>query len=254
MRYRNFYFIFIVLITIAGTGVAPSAIAANSSKSVKSNSHTRYVTDQLAITMRSGKSNQHRIIRSLPSGTRLRILTMQDDYSQVKTEEGETGWVLTRYLDNEPVARSVLPPLQKRLEVLETQNKELTQQLKETTRERDALSKIATKYDILETEYNTLTAEAVKLRQMVAESSNLFEANETLTHKTKTLTAQVDMLLSEIKDLGEGNDKLWFLTGSGVILLGFLVGAMAARTRKSKQSSWASASDTLMLRQPSINS
>jgi SH3 domain protein len=163
--------------------------------------------------------------------------------------------VLSRYLVESPVARTVLPPLQKRLTALETENKEISQQLKETTKERNKLQKIATRYEVLKAEHDELTKEAVKLRQMVAESSDLFENNEALSHKTKTLNAQVDMLMSEIKELGAGNDKLWFLTGSGVILVGFLTGVMVSRrSRKNTQSSWASASDTLMLRQPSINS
>jgi SH3 domain protein len=246
MRYRNFYLIIIELTAVIILGVLSTA-------SIAAGSNTRYVTDELAVMMRTGKSNQHRIIRSLTSGTELRVLKYGKDYSRVKTGEGETGWVLTRYLVKSPVARTVLPPLQKRLETLESKNKELTEQLQETTRERDELKKIAARYELLESKHNELTAEAIELRQMVAKSSGLFETNETLTRKTKSLDAQVDVLMSEIRELSEGNDKLWFLTGSGVILVGFLAGAMLSRSRKPKQSSWASASDTLMLRQPSIN-
>jgi SH3 domain protein len=250
MRHRKFFIIFIILLVMETLFAGSVASAATSSKSAR----TRYVTDELAITMRSGKSNQHRIIRSLPSGSRLRVLKSDKDYTRVKTKDGEIGWVLNRYLVESPVARTVLPPIQKRLAAVEAQNKELNQQLKETTKERNKLKKIATKYDVLVAEHDELTKEAVKLRQMVAESSGLFNANEKLTHKTKSLNAQVDVLMSEIKELGAGNDKLWFITGAGVILVGFLAGVMVSRrSRKNTQSSWASASDTLMLRQPSIN-
>ena len=73
----------------------------------KNASRTKYVSDSLAITMRSGKSNQHRIIRSLESGTKLRVLETDKNYTRVKAENGDTGWVLTRYLVDEPVARVV---------------------------------------------------------------------------------------------------------------------------------------------------
>ncbi|MGD8884948.1 MAG: hypothetical protein PVF34_04960, partial [Gammaproteobacteria bacterium] len=64
MRYRNFYLIIIELTAVIILGVLSTA-------SIAAGSNTRYVTDELAVMMRTGKSNQHRIIRSLTSGTEL---------------------------------------------------------------------------------------------------------------------------------------------------------------------------------------
>jgi len=58
------------------------------------------------------------------------------------------------------------------------------------------------------------------------------------------------MLIDEIRELRNGNNKLWFLTGAGVIFIGIIIGAMLARQRKPKSSGWGSGTDTLILRQP----
>ena len=40
---------------------------------------TRYVSDELQITLRSGQSTQHQILRMIPSGTPLEVLETNED-------------------------------------------------------------------------------------------------------------------------------------------------------------------------------
>ena len=53
----------------------------------------RYVEDFVKVPLRTGKSLQNKILRMLPSGTRLELLeeSEEDGYSRVRTEQGVDG-------------------------------------------------------------------------------------------------------------------------------------------------------------------
>ena len=88
---------------------------------------TRYVTDNLEITLRSGQSTKHQILRMLKSGTKLDILETnpKSGYSRVRTAQGLEGWVLTRYLVNVAGARERLAESDKKIVKLEIANTRL---------------------------------------------------------------------------------------------------------------------------------
>ena len=250
MRNRKFCLFFIVLSTVAALILVPATSIGAAKSGAKKAKTTLYVTDNLAITLRSGKSNQHRIIRSLDSGTKLRVLETDKTHARVKTPDGKTGWVMKRYLVEEPAARTLLPPIKEKLAKLEVKHSELRQKYKEITKERNELALIASKYEKLESQFNKVSEEANHLHKVASESEQIFQQNQELTRKSSSLEAQRDMLLEELKELRNGNNKLWFLTGAGVIFIGILIGALLTRNRKSRESSWGGGADTLVLRQP----
>lgn len=249
MRNRNFYLFFIGLMLFTALFLLPVTSIGQTKNGSKKGKTTQYVSDNVAITLRSGKTNQHRIIRSLDSGTKLRVLETDKTHARVKTPDGTVGWVMKRYLVNEPVARTILPPIKKKLAKLETKYSELRKKHKEIIKERNELAVIASKYEKLESKYTEVSDEANRLSKIASESDQIYQENQSLTRNNASLEAQKDMLMNEIKELQNGNDKLWFLTGAGVIFLGILIGAMLARTRKTKGSSWGGGADTLVLRQ-----
>jgi len=60
------------------------------------------VTDSFTITLRTGPSNQNKIIAMLSSGKPVEVLESDGDWSQVRVLEGKMsgkeGWVFSRYL------------------------------------------------------------------------------------------------------------------------------------------------------------
>jgi len=241
------FFVYTILVILAnGFWLLPQSANARDSKASK----VRYVNDNLTITMRTGKSNQHRIIRSLDSGTKVWLLESSDNYSRIKTETGDNGWVLSQYLTQQPIARELLPPLQEKLTKTTAQNKELSQELKDITKERNELKVIAVKYEKLAIDYKKTSEELSKLREASAKTQQLMKQTETRSREKANLQSQLDYIVQEIHELRNGNNKLWFITGAGVIFVGILLGALLTRSRKSKDSSWGSAPKTLMLKQP----
>ncbi len=78
---------------------------------------TRYISDETAVTLRADKSMNSTVAQLLKSGAKVELL--EDDaasgYSHVKVGPGREGWVLTRYLSNEPAARERLAAVQAQL-------------------------------------------------------------------------------------------------------------------------------------------
>lgn len=75
-----------------------------------------YVTDILYVPIRSGTTGGHRIVRTLKSGDKVKVLTIQNEYSKILTANGDEGWLKSRYLQEEPVAKDQLAELQTQLE------------------------------------------------------------------------------------------------------------------------------------------
>jgi SH3 domain protein len=97
---------------------------------------TLYITDATKFAVRSGKSNQHKILRMVPSGTAVTVLEKTDDgYARVRAPQGTEGWILLRYLDAVPSARDRLQVLQSGYDELKAQSTRLEEQLQalETT-------------------------------------------------------------------------------------------------------------------------
>lgn len=245
-RFLLFFISLSIVILFAITAPLTQALAADKKSR---GSKVKYVSDNIAITMRTGKSPKHRVIQSLSSGEKLRLLEYGKTYSRVKTHKGKEGWVLTQYLADKPAARQQLPSAIDKIAMLETQNREFKKELSSVKKERRELQSVANKYSKLESEHKVLSAEAAKLREAASSQLALMEKAETLSEKTQFLQNQLDIALNENKALRDESRKQWFLIGAAVVLVSMLVGLLMGR-RKSKQSSWASSTDTLMLRQP----
>ena len=69
---------------------------------------TRYVVDELIITVRSGPSSQHQVIKLIHSGAKLNVIEeIESDgkqYAHIQND-GLDGWVLSQYLSATPIAR-----------------------------------------------------------------------------------------------------------------------------------------------------
>ena len=109
---------------------------------VAASAQTRYVSDELTITLRTGPSTQNQILRNLTSGAAVEVLQELPDegYTRVRTTDGTEGWVISRYLQTEriaaqrlTVAERDLAQARERIGTLEAQVAELSGSLDETT-------------------------------------------------------------------------------------------------------------------------
>lgn len=86
-------------------------------------SDDRWVSDSLSTYVRSGPTDGHRLVGTLKSGQKVKLLGTQGSYSQVRGESGDTVWISTGDLQTVPGQTERLPHLTERVAQLEEQLK-----------------------------------------------------------------------------------------------------------------------------------
>ena len=199
---------------------------------------TRYVSDELEITMRNGKGVKFSIRKMLSSGSKLDVLeTDPTGYSKVRSSNGVEGWVLTRYLDNMPSSRDRLASSEQRVANLEL----------EIAKYKSEIESLSSQNSNTDTENLTLTEtsqrlskELDKLRRTASNAVALDNQNRQLKEKLQEIDHQTQLLIIENSSLKDNNAKTWFLVGAAVLIAGLILGLILPRLRFQKKSSWGS--------------
>jgi SH3 domain protein len=201
---------------------------------------TRYVTDQYDFNLRSGESTRYKILRTLPSGTPLEVLGVNTDsgYAKVRTSDGLTGYMLVRYLQEEPGARGQLEAMQQRLTELQQTPDKLAARLGELQREHEALKQ---KNAALISEKEQVERALAEIRHASANVMRINQERKQLQDQVATLVMQVDGLEQRNLELTNRNKQDWFLIGAGVVVAGILIGLILPNLRmKRRRSTWGS--------------
>ena len=88
-----------------------------------------WVRDEIRVNMRSGPGTQYRIVQLLRSGDEIQDLGTQEDWTQIRSVDGEEGWIPKGYLVEEAPASVALPQARTRLEQAEAIVGELQKKL-----------------------------------------------------------------------------------------------------------------------------
>jgi len=190
---------------------------------------TMYVTDVLKLTLRSGPSTEHKILSVVESGQLMEILEPGEDWTLVRIANGKEGYVLTRYLIPEPTHNV-------RLEQLQAKHKALMQQsatlLEENTRFRKEGKQRTLSLDSNEKTLKKLRADYDELKAGSAEYLDLKKKYMTVRGQLAKQTKRADAFDEELRGIEINQYIKWFLAGSGVLLVGFIVGFSARRQRR----------------------
>ena len=198
--------------------------------------NTQYVSDYLVITMRSGQGSQYQILKTLPSGTRLVVLETSDTgYSKVRNSEGMEGWVLSRYLSPEPIAREKLAAVQARLKRLKDQNSKLKQEL---TTLQNSQRDLEAERTALASKTESANTELERLQQVAAQPILLDKQNRELKQQNVSLEKELQLLHQENQSLKDRSQREWFIAGAGVLLGGLILGLIIPKLRWRKKSNW----------------
>ena len=200
---------------------------------------TRYVSDQLVITLRQGKGTDYKILKTLKTGTPVELLEDSGSYLKVRTADGTEGYVLSQYIMSDPPKALLVDELNRENSELKNTKNNLQSQLEEAqakyVREFSALNKkaAAVSQDLQQTQereatitekYNTLAAESENIIQTTKERDQLRKENA-------KLQAEVKELRTENKNKSDTRMIKWFLAGGGVFLFGWLIGKISRKKR-----------------------
>jgi len=194
-----------------------------------------WVSDEFEVMLRTGPSTGNAIERMLPSGTALQVLEVDEEtgYSRVRTEAGTEGWVLTRYLMNEPSAREQLAALTRRLTNAAAEGSSLTTQLNAIRTEQEAAQqKIAT----LEREKGQLERELAEIKRTAADVLSINQQNKTLRDQLAAAEIRSDTMEQQNRELSGQSNRYWFMTGAAVLVVGMILGIWLPRIRWQRRS------------------
>lgn len=207
---------------------------------------TRYVGDQLIITMRQGKSTKHKIIKTLKTGTPLEILEEDESYLKVRTTDGVEGYVLKQYISSNPPRTQRIEELemlnstlQNKISNLDAAKKNLEQQIK-TMKEsygQEFSSMSSTSAELEQNLQQALTNErtmAEKYDSLLIQAENVVEIaaeRDRLQQQNKKLEAEMAALAKKNDKLADSRMIKWFLAGGGVLFFGWIIGKISRKKR-----------------------
>lgn len=192
--------------------------------------------------MRTGESSSHKITRTIPSGTRLQLISNnpQTGYSKVSLEGGKTGYVLTRQLLNEPVAREKLASAMQKLDELQAAPDQLSAKLSDLQTRHEQLQE---QHKALETEKSSIEQELSGIKRTASNAIRVTNERNDLRQQVTDLTREVEQLKQENRELSNDSAQDWFIIGGGVVIAGILIGLILPHLRvqkRSRNSSWDS--------------
>ena len=201
---------------------------------------TRYITDQIESTLRAGESTRFKILKMLPSGTRVEVLDINQTtkYARVRTADGAVGFVPEAQLQNEPAARNRLAELETRLAELQQEPDALAARLAKVQNEH---SDLQSGYQTLEREKQLLEQQLATIRHASANVMDIANDRERLRLQVANLTRTRADLEQENRDIKNQTNQRWFLIGTGVLIGGILLGLILPHLRLGRRkSNWGS--------------
>jgi len=192
---------------------------------------TIYTTDTFEIVVRSEKQIAGRnIIKVLPSGVPLEVRDMDDTWATVRLEDGRTGYVEKKYLiDREPY-KTTAERLQGEVGQQRERLATLTQQLATL---RDEHQRLQQAHGMSEAQLQDLGQKYEQLRQDATTAQYLEITTKYTDLQRAHAEAQQQLaVVSEAYTSLKSSTRIgWFLSGAGVILMGWILGMASERWR-----------------------
>jgi SH3 domain protein len=172
-----------------------------------------YVASVTEISLRTGPSVDNKIIAMLKTGSKLEIIEFNTDWSQVRTDNGKSGWVLSRFIT--PKKPEILL-----LDELKEKNQALLSKIAQLEEENKSLAAKTVSLVELEEKFNKLQQDSAEFLKLDAKYKDAIQQNEAQKAFIEKLEANMD-----------SEPKLWFLIGPGVFIVGLFFG-LSSRKKK----------------------
>ena len=208
---------------------------------------TRYVSDQLVVSLREQPQNGSQPIIYLRTDMSVEVLEELGEYIKARTKAGEVGYIQQKYLTTETPKIVIIKRLQKERDQLanktgkmqkqvavatsqsDQSQQELNAQLAEAqtkaTELQDGLTKSQTELKQTRQDYQVLQNDAKEVIAITKERDQLRKINN-------ELSATIATLDEEVGELTKTGVIKWFLAGAGVLFLGWIIGKVSGNRRR----------------------
>lgn len=190
---------------------------------------TMYVSDNLKLTLRTGPSTENKILAVIESGQMLETVEYGKEWSRVQLPNGKEGWVLSRYLTSNETNNIKLERLQAKHKNLMAQAAAL---LEENTQLKTENKKLNTGFEDNQNQLGTLRNDYETLKAEAGEFLTLKSEYESASSQLVEQTQKAEKLEKQLTKLELNYYIKWFLAGSGVLIVGFLIGFGTKRQRR----------------------
>ena len=199
------------------------------------NAQSAWVSDEFEVTLRTGPSTSNAIELMVSSGTGLEVLEEDPEsgYTRVRTGGGTEGWVLTRYLMDEPSAREQLDTLTRQLTSAAEEGASMGSQLNAIRGEYESANRTI---EQLEQNNERLQSQLDDVTQKAAKTLAIDQQNQDLQQKLTDAEIQVNVLEQEKDRLLRQSNRNWFITGALVLIGGVLLGLILPRMKFQRRS------------------
>lgn len=197
---------------------------------------TRYISDYLIVTVRSGEGNQYKILETIPTGTPVEVLEESPTHVRVLTPKGTEGYIRKQYVSSETPKAQQIERLQNRVAELEQQlqlqEEQYRAQLDTAGAEQQQAAELSNELETaraqlqeVKTDYQALLKDSQNVVQLNAE-------NEQLAEQNNLLNSELMVLREENRNFHRSNMIQWFLAGAGVFFGGWLIGKVSRKKQR----------------------
>lgn len=156
---------------------------------------TRYISDQLVVSLREQPQDGSETIVYLKTDTPVEVLEVGEQYIQVKTKNGEVGYIQKSYLTEKIPKATVISRLTRENEGLKERVQELEKQYREAFSKGDeAQKKILSELEDARLQIAELDKALLKSETELAERSQAYEALKKNSENIIDITAERDRL------------------------------------------------------------
>jgi SH3 domain protein len=193
-----------------------------------------YVSDTtLETILRTGPGVTYRINASVDVGTQVTLLNEEKDWANVALADGRTGWMLKKYLSEEPPRRIVAEKLAAENKTLRAEINQLSRGKQELTEELNRLKK---ELEGGKRELASVRQEYEALKKGATEYLSLKSAFAEVTGEAKEAKEKLQDIQQGYKDLKTSTAIKWFLAGVGALMFGWVLGFVMSRIRRGRAS------------------
>lgn len=196
---------------------------------------TKYVSDDLSINLRRGAGNEFRIIELLKAGQKVDVLDSASGWSRVRTTQGEIGFVLSRFLSNDPAAREQVAAMQKQVAQLQEENADQKEELAQALHGSSELGKL--KKDLV-SENKSLKQQLERIKSTSANAVRISNENQKFREQILSMQSDVERLRHENKSLQSRREGMKI--GALVLVVGIIIGLVLPMFRRRSRNNWDS--------------
>lgn len=179
----------------------------------------------MKFNLRSGEGSKYRLLKTLPTGTKLTLLgeNKAKGYSKVKTSTGIIGYLPTRFTIKKPVNSWYLEKANQQLKLLQAENKKITATL---TALQKNTSSTASSNESLTKERDQLTADLKSIRQASSNAIEIQRQRNELQERVVNVERELQQLKRAKQALEDSTNQDWFLYGGILSFLGIFFGLL----------------------------